>query len=90
MHFESHVEDVVMEEEKKEGEQQQDEEQVGIISYILWRNPIMKTGWSILSGVWNSIVWIKDLFFANEDGSGLISGHEFRQEFMSRVEEHGI
>jgi hypothetical protein len=33
---------------------------------------------------------MKDLFFAKEDTSGMISGHEFREVFMRRVEELGI
>lgn len=50
----------------------------------------MRIGRSMVSTVWSSIIWIKDLFFAKEDTSGMISGQNFRHVFMSRVEELGI
>ena len=60
------------------------EDQGGIISYV-WGN----VKW-LVGTVWGAVIWIKDLFFAKEDTSGMISGEEFKRVFNQRLEQLGI
>jgi len=65
------------EEEKKNGE---DVNGGGIIA-SLWNFPLVKGVRWVVGSVFNVIVFIKDLIFAKEDTSGMISGEEFKRVF---------
>jgi hypothetical protein len=73
----SNVEDENMaEEENKEGE--------GYLSYAY--NKVA----SIFKYLWNTVVWIRDLFVARQDLTADLSGEEFRHVFTKRLQELGL
>jgi hypothetical protein len=41
-----------------------------------------------VGGLWNVVIFLKDILFSKEDTSGMISGEEFKRVFYAKLEEH--
>ena len=76
-------------EHDQEEEKNAEVENGGIIGAIWNFFPVRGVRW-VVSSFFSAIVFIKDLFFAKEDTSGMISGEEFKRVFRQRLEQLGI
>ena len=52
----------------------------------LWNFPLVKGVRWVVGSFFSAILFIKDLFFAREDTSGMISGEEFKRTFRERLD----